>query len=596
MTRGRLARVALVATLLAVGPRMLAAQAAGRDTLATPDTSRIDSVVPPSFVRLVPDEVPPGPLPAGSRLVFPRDSLLWTSAYTLADLLAEVPGVYVARTGFVGQPALTFSGGRGGHALEVFRDGVPVLPIGSDSVALDPGRVSLFGLGRVEIERVPGRLRVFLVTERNADVGSRSLVRVVSGDFKSGAYAGLFQQRWASGLGLDLMADHFDTEGDRDPQRNAQWSELGARATWTPSPTLAATLDIRRAGFVRDSTNHADGGTLPARDETRTEALVRVVASQRPERRGLALEAGVQSTSWSADSTSADTTLETRTVHRAFLGLGHRSQVATLEGRATIADHYTPTAATVTLGWIPLSGIVLAGDGSWDRHTGDRSSLRGRASLGLHRGAISLVGDLAYVDAVPAPMLEGDTAQVTLNLGARAGLSTRPLTVHAGLERRDGFAPPPLPSWPPFAALPATEASTYAVGDLTVRLGALALSGWVAHPVAGDTSAFEPPTHSRVTLTFRSKYWRTFRSGAFDLKAQIAVESWGAGIAGLDAQAAPVALPGATIAEAFLQIQLVQFRVFWGMRNALRSRDWYVPGFALFRTVQTFGVKWDFRN
>jgi hypothetical protein len=98
-----------------------------------------------------------------------------------------------------------------------------------------------------------------------------------------------------------------------------------------------------------------------------------------------------------------------------------------------------------------------------------------------------------------------------------------------------------------------------------------------------------------VALTLRSKFWRTFRSGAFDIKAQIALESWGVGVAGLD-EGLPRALPGATIAEAFLEIQLVQFRAFYSFRNALRTEDWYVPGFSLFRALQTFGVKWDFQN
>jgi hypothetical protein len=48
--------------------------------------------------------------------------------------------------------------------------------------------------------------------------------------------------------------------------------------------------------------------------------------------------------------------------------------------------------------------------------------------------------------------------------------------------------------------------------------------------------------------------------------------------------------------EAFLQFQLVRFRLFYSLRNALRSEDWYVPGFQLFRVLQTFGVKWDFQN
>jgi hypothetical protein len=594
---GRLSRGALIAALVAIVTRAAPAQVPVRDTAAVRDTAPADSAPPPEMIRLMPVETAPGPLPPGSRLVFSRDSLLWISGYTLADVLAEVPGVFVARTGFVGQPAMAFYGNRGVVALELYRDGVPVLPLGPDSVAMDPGRISLIGLRQVEVERLPGLLRVYLISERNARIGSRSLVRVISGDFKSGGYAGVFQHRWASGLGIDLSADHFDTQGDRIPQqRNALWFNLGARADWTPTPRLAATVDIRRLGFSRDPTTHEAGGILPGREETRTEALVRFVAAQRPERQGLALELGLQTSSWSADSGSADSLLPTHTVHRAFAGLGLRGQAGTIEVRATAADHYTPLAVSGRVAWMPWSHVVLAGDGRWERHPGERTSARARGTLGFFGGPFSLVGDVVAADAVPAPMLPADTARQTLDLGGRLGFVTRHLAFHGGVERRDAFDPPPMPSLPPFARLPATGTATYAVADLMVKVAGWSLSGWISHPVQGDTAPYTPPTHSRIALTLRSKFWRTFRSGAFDIKAQIAIESWGSGVAGVDPDGFAQTIPGATIAEAFLQIQLVQFRAFYSLRNALRTEDWYVPGFTLFRVLQTFGVKWDFQN
>jgi hypothetical protein len=540
-------------------------------------------------------ETPPGPLPPGSRLVFTRDSLLWVSGFTLADLLAEVPGVFVARTGFVGQPAAAIYGGRGMASIEIFRDGLPLLPLGTDSVTLDPGRISLLGFRRVEVERLPGLLRVYLVSERHEQVGSRSLVRILSGDFETGAYAGIFQHRWASGLAIDLTADYLDNQGDRQPRRNMRWFDVGLRADWTPTPRLMALIDIRRGGFFRDPTDHALGGVLPGRDETRTEAMVRIVAAQRPARRGWSLEAGLHTTAWRPDSSSPDTALPSRTVHRVFAGVGVRTAGATAEVQAVAADHYTPFAATARLAWMPLPGVVLAGDGGWERHSGGRESFRARGTLGFHYGAFSLSGDVLAADAVPAPMLPGDTARVTLDLGGRFGFRTRHLVFHAGVEQRDAFEPPPVPSLPPFAALPPTGEATYAVGDLMLKAGGWSLSGMISHPVRGDTAPYAPPTHARVALTLRSKFWRTFRSGAFDVKAQIAVESWGSGIAGLGTTG-PGTLPGATMGEAFLQFQLVRFRLFYSLRNALRSEDWYVPGFQLFRVLQTFGVKWDFQN
>jgi hypothetical protein len=57
-------------------------------------------------------------------LVFDRDSILWSNAATLSDLLARIPGVYVARAGFVELPEYTVYAGRGGQGIELYWDGL----------------------------------------------------------------------------------------------------------------------------------------------------------------------------------------------------------------------------------------------------------------------------------------------------------------------------------------------------------------------------------------------------------------------------------------------------------------------------------------
>lgn len=565
-----------------------------------PDTTQRDTTqgkpAAPSYVPTLPPEVTAGPLPPGSRLTFTRDSVHWTSAYTLAELLAEVPGVYAARTGFVGQPAAVMYGGRGPAGIEIYWDGLPLLPLGADSVTADPGQISLFGIGRVEVERLPGLLRVYLVSERSTQVGSRSLLRIVSGSFKTGGYAGLFQYRTAGGVGLDLLADFLGTQGSLTPRRDAEWFTLRAKAEWTPSPLLAASAQFSRLAFSRNPTGTSPGPFIPQRADSRTEALVRVVASSRPNRQGVSVEAGVQTTAWRADSGKADTVLGTRSAHRVFLGLRAAGRYATADLLASIGDNYTPAAALLRAGWLPLPWLVVSTDGSWTRYDGGRTSLRGHAALGLFWRSLSLVGEGTLADAVAAPGFPADTAQATADFGARAGLASRRVTLHAGVERRDAFTQPAAPSLPGIGALPSSPAATYGVGDLSLQLGPLGLNGWFAHPVSGTAAAFDPPSHVRGAITFRSKFWRTFRSGAFDLKAQVALESWSAGTAGLDAVGTPIPLPAARLSEAYLQIELVQFSAFYSLKNAFGSLEGYVPGFAYPRTIQTFGVKWRFQN
>ena len=96
--------------------------AARTDTAAVrQDTTRADSV---SLLRVatVPaaePAVPSGPLPPGTRYSFTQDSLLWTNALTLADLLKDIPGVYVVRAGYIGQPEFVSYGGKAGASIEL---------------------------------------------------------------------------------------------------------------------------------------------------------------------------------------------------------------------------------------------------------------------------------------------------------------------------------------------------------------------------------------------------------------------------------------------------------------------------------------------
>ena len=139
------------------------------------------------------------------------------------------------------------------------------------------------------------------------------------------------------------------------------------------------------------------------------------------------------------------------------------------------------------------------------------------------------------------------------------------------------------------------------MAEFTIYLGnknysTWSLRGWYSNPTRGIAPDFQPPTHGRAAFTFRSKFLRTFRGGAFDLKVQIAMESWSSGVAGRDADGVAIALPGATFYEAFLQFEIAGFRAFYSLKNAYNSREQFVPGLEYPRNVQTFGVKWVFVN
>jgi hypothetical protein len=565
------------------------AQAAAADT-----TTVRDSLPPARTLPIQEPGVPPGPLPPGARYSFTRDSILWSDALTLADLLATIPGVYVARGGFVGQPAHVQYAGRGGAELEVYWDGLRWEPLGVDSLAVDPDRILLSYLRRVDVEVRPGALQVYLVSERHETNDVRSLIRVTSGAFKTAAYTAMFQKRWPRGLSLDVAGDFLGTDGP-DARAGSSQFDLWAKLGWMPSPRLGAAYQVRRQESGRDALQTVTGGAgVPALEGTRTDYLLTLYAQTRDDGLGLRVEGGLGVSQWRSDSGFQ---VPDQTLRQAWGRLRYQRSrwTATVDGR--LGDSRVPYEASARLGLVPLPGIVLSSEARWRRLAGARTTRGARATLGLYRGPFALAGELEWRRMARAAALADDTVLTVADRGVRAVIDTRPLSGSARLLWRDGFVPLAYTNLPAVPGFGPTVPATYLVTDVTLRpTGAISLTGSWSDPVAGSAPDLKPPSHLRAAITLRSKYWRTFRSGAFDLKLQAAVESWGEGVAGVTTGGGPIPLPEATFWEWHIEIQLVDFTAFWTLRNARLADGAYVPGLPYPKNVQTFGVTWVFSN
>ena len=333
------------------------------------------------------------------------------------------------------------------------------------------------------------------------------------------------------------------------------------------------------------------GPGAPARHGARTDTQFRLFATSRPHGVGWGGEVALASSTWGADSTLPD-----QGVHQASASFRYSDPRATLSLTGRLADRRTTAWLGSQLGLVAAPGVILSGEASLARVDHGRTARRAWGTLGLYRGPLSLVGDLAWQDSPQAPALPQDTARVTADRAVRVGLDTRVLSGHAAAVRRDAYAPLAFPDVPIIPAFAPSTPSTSFVADAKLQpIPSLAIDGWYANPIRGHAD-FQPPTHGRAQITFRSKFWRTFRSGAFDLKVQIAMESWSRGTAGLAADGSPIGLNGITFYEAFLSFQIVGFTAFWDLRNAYNSREQYVPGLPYPKNAQTFGVRWEFFN
>ena len=578
-------------------------------TVAVFDSTLADSLPPVDTVpagaqaRLATAEpvVPVGPLPPGTRYTFTRDSILWMTGVTLADLLVTIPGVYVARAGFLGQPEYIMYGGRGGASLELYWDGLPLEPLGRDSIHHDAGRVNLTYVDRVDVHVLPSTLRVYLVSTRHASLEPRSALRVMTGYYGTGAYAGLFQKNMPNGVGFNVAADFVGTDETSGTEGTNRTFDVWARVDWHSSGLSGASYQVRRQNHSRD----AVGSNVAGREGNRTDFLFTMFSGARPDGLGLRVEGRLAASAWTGDSSVLDQRVRSARAAVRYVRPNWSAGVSGVLGEAR-----TTSGVLAQFGWAPSPGVALSGEAQWARHDGNRSSVRAHGAVGLYGGPFSLAGTLQYQDAVQAPSILGDSAQRTLDHSVQAGFATQPVSGHVALLRRDAYLPLAFPELGVISGFDTSSAATYLVADVRLASSrALALDAWYSAPVSGGRGAeslpqekprqaadLQPPHHGRVQITYRSKFWRTFRSGAFDLKVQIALEYWSTGDAGFDAHGSPIALKGATFYEGFVQFQIEDFVGFWDMRNAYNSPDPYIPGLSYPKAVQTFGVKWEFSN
>ena len=261
-------------------------------TVAGEEQSSPDSVVQAVALVIPTGEprVPAGPLSPGTRYTFNSDSILWVRGLTLSDLLASIPGVYIARAGFLGQPEYIAYAGRGGASIEIYWDGMYMNPMGGDSLFIDPGRIPLTYLHRVDVQVLPSRLRIYLVSARHNGLDARTELFVGTGDFNTGKFAGVFQKRWPTGLGINLAADFVGTDGASGLGRNDQTFDVWARLDFHPSDRTEASLQLRRQDQDRDPVGTAPDILVPRRFGTRTDILVTLASGSEPHGMGLRVE------------------------------------------------------------------------------------------------------------------------------------------------------------------------------------------------------------------------------------------------------------------------------------------------------------------
>ena len=597
MIRAVLLAVALAAWTTA-GDLAAQADTTQRDTTRAEDVRDTTTTPADTAEELLPTFPPvmaTGPLPRGARYTFTADSLLLLSSQTLSDLLTHIPGVYVVRGGWYGQAEIALYGGRGSASFEIFVDGLPYLPLGRDSIYVDPARISLAAYERVDVLVLPGTLQIYLASLTHRSTNPRTQIGIMTGRQNIAGYRAGYSRRSRSGFGMTLVAD---------------WNSMG------PGPLSSTTTSFGTSDFLLKAEYVPPGGRVGAsfalftsswkRGKTednrvvgwrqdRLDRVLRLFIAQRGDGLGWRVTTTLASSGLSHDTLAGNRFVSSGTLEASLTGR-RASLVALARGGAGGMPSQFEARAGWTAAVVPLT---VAGWFRQSLYADGRQGVRayGTAGLRLPLG-FSARAEATWQKDVQSALVTTDDLQETLDMAGWVGFDHPRLMVEIGRGRRDPFAPlgfgGGIITVDSLHPSPLTE---FIAARASVQIAhGLRLSGWYFDPIVGGGD-FEPPHHARVSATFQSKFWRVFKSGIFALRGEVAMESWTRwGLGGIDSTGVERALNGASFVDTNIQMQLAGVTLFWMMRNANIMRSSYVEGLGYPKAVQSWGARWYFTN
>jgi hypothetical protein len=472
---------------------------------------------------------------------------------------------------------------------------------------VDPSLWSLTLLDRVEIERGPGLHRVHLYTKAHDRQAPRTTVGVTTGDRGFSQYAGIFERRWGSGIGLSVGAEYtgVNAAGPGTAAGNVTngWVQFG----WTPNPRFGIQAQALIQAAARDDVLPADPGATDTLeygvDGTRTNTQLRAFWRQQAGDLGARVDAIVGRTQWGSDSLDQD--IGTMGVIGTYRRPTWSASLSTLHH-----TEWTSLDSRLALGWAPFGKLSASVEGIYQEHGGSRDSKWGTARLGLtfDRGERLLLGlrlpmgvQLGAVARdgrrLQTPSLADAEAQRFTDLEGSLSLDFGRLAVTGRYARLDAWTPTPYRAFRRVATLaPVPETEWLGVTARLAPLSWFTIESFYDHPMKGATPDGAPPHHAWTTATVRSKFLRNFPSGIFDLKVQGVVESWSPGIIGRDTEGEAIALPGATFIRSIIQLQIGPFIAWYDRVNWQGTRGGHVPGYPIQTLGTTYGVRWEFAN
>jgi hypothetical protein len=483
-------------------------------------------------------------------------------------------------------------GGRGPASLEIYWDGMPMLPLGRDSVYIDPARIPLGPIERVDVIMLPATLQVYLVTSQHRSTAPRTQVGIVSGQYDIADYRAGYATRMRSGFGVSLLADWASigqsSSGITTPPFGT--SDIWVKADYVPpGGRVGASFQVSSSSWHRAPADSVDGWRQDRRDR-----LLRLFVAERDDGLGWRFSATL-----GTSGISHDTAVAKRNVSGAMLEASQTWRTVSVSGIARLAAAGAPQQFEARAGWMPIRPITFAGNFRQSKYSNHRAGVRafGTAGITLPLG-FSVRAEVGWRHDVQAALVTTDQVQQTLDLAGWVGFENRLVTLEVGRGRRDPFTPLGFAvGIRTVDSLNPTPLTEFIAAHATLRIvPGFTLAGWYFDPVVGGGD-FEPPRHGRVSATFYAKFWRVFKSGIFALRGEVAMESWSrSALGGMNSAGVKLGMTGSSFVDTNLEMQLAGVTLFWSVTNINIMRSSYVTGLGYPKSVQQYGARWFFTN
>jgi hypothetical protein len=537
-----------------------------------------------------------GPRADGARIVFTRDSMDWAMARTLGDLVATVPGSYLWRTGWLGTAATPNYHGRGSGSVEYFLDGLPYVAAGPDSTAVDPSIFALSLLERVEIEPWPGVLRVYLYSLRYDRVAPRSLIGLSRGTSSLTSFQAQLEKRSVNKLSFGIAGDYYNS--NRVGGSNGTFylnTQAWAQVSYLPSPRAGLVLQYVTSSPKRqDELSSITGSTVLGTVGGRNDSFLRGFLRKRDDGLGPGVDFTVGRTHFNSDSVN----IISQDVWSFTANGSWRAPTLSATASAAYRTRWTNVDLGGTVGWTPSPRVGINANAVFQLLSSSRTSYWAGAQASISPFShvfIRANGRLGSV--VQSPSIEADTAQQVMEASGSIGWESRFLGASVGVSRTAAWNPIVFQPTELFLSqiAPSVATNWFTASGRIDPTNWLSVGGWYSSAMDIMPEG-QPPQHARVMATIRSRFLRTFPSGAFDLKASLGFERWSGGVLGADEVGTPLPLPSQVYLETLIELRIQSFIVFFNRSNLMSEVPGYVPGFPVQPLATIFGIRWGFLN